>query len=548
MPANSTPFSPTDNPIWLKLFEHKKEIESYHLQRLFAENPQRFQNMHEKTAGILLDYSKNLATEETIELLCHAAESLELAKKIDQLQTGAYINTTENRQVLHTALRDPSSTAPYQKEISNVFSRMENFVNVVHQGDWLGCTGKHITDVVNIGIGGSDLGPKMVTTALADYNTGKVQCHYVSNIDRDDLDQVLATLSPETTLFIVASKTFTTLETLTNAKTAKAWITPIVKNEKDFHQHFVAISSAVDNASQFGIATDNIFPMWDWVGGRYSLWSAIGLSIALSVGMDNFNALRFGANKMDKHFRTAPYKKNLPVLLGLLGIWHINYWNASSYAILPYSHHLRYLPNFMQQLEMESNGKNIRLDNQKVTYHTSPVIWGTVETNGQHSFHQLLHQGTQFIPVDFVVSLTGTKNDRAHHPQLFANCLAQSQALMSGRSYERVKEELSNDSLFDEQIEMLAKHKQMPGNRSSNTLILERISPEQLGALIALYEHKVYVQSIVWQINAFDQWGVELGKVLGKKIHNEMVNKSRSNTFDSSTEGLLAHYQNHQTK
>ena len=548
MPAISIPFQPTNDPAWLKLLEHKQTIGSTHLLDLFAENPQRFQNMHASSSGILLDYSKNLITEETIELLCCAVDSLKLAEEIDRLQTNACVNFTENRPALHTALRDTSESAPYQEEISQVFAKMECFVNAVHSGDWRGCTGKPITDIVNIGIGGSDLGPRMVTTALSDYNTGQVSCHFVSNIDRGDLEQLLTTLSPETTLFIIASKTFTTLETLTNANTAKSWVSQITQNEKDYQQHFVAISSSIDNAYEFGIASDNIFSIWDWVGGRYSLWSAIGLPIALSIGMDNFNALRSGANSMDKHFRTADFKENLPVLLGLLGVWNINYWGASSHALLPYSHRLRYLPDFMQQLEMESNGKNIRIDNQKVSYSTSPVIWGTVETNGQHSFHQLLHQGTQFIPVDFVVSLVSTKDGHEQNPQLFANCLAQSQALMSGRPYKIIKEELLRDSISDEQIEMLAKHKQMPGNRPSNTLIMEKISPEQLGALIALYEHKVYTQSIVWQINAFDQWGVELGKTLSNKIHSEMMSESRNTTFDSSTEGLLTHYRNHQTQ
>ena len=419
--------------------------------------------------------------------------------------------------------------------------RMAAFVQAVHAGAWRGATGKPVTDVVNIGIGGSDLGPRMVTDALYDYHSGGLRCHFVANIDRAELDRTLAGLSPETTLFIVASKSFTTLETLRNAESARAWLSGIIAKETDLARHFIAISANVDRAVAFGIDADNVFPLWDWVGGRYSLWSAIGLSIALAVGMDHFNDLRRGAFDMDQHFRTAPVTENLPVLLGLLGVWYGNYWQAGSHAVLPYAQALRLFPDFLQQLAMESNGKSVRLDNSAVDYATSPVVWGSVESNGQHSFHQLLHQGTQMIPVDFIATLHGGADD-GHHPWLLANCLAQARALMTGKSFDTARQELIDQGMAEKEADALARHKLMPGNRPSNIILLERVSPAQLGALIALYEHKTYVQSLLWQINAFDQWGVELGKVMSKQIHAELTGGAADASLDSATRALIELY------
>jgi glucose-6-phosphate isomerase len=417
---------------------------------------------------------------------------------------------------------------------------MAALVRALHAGEWRGATGKSITDVVNIGIGGSDLGPRMVTDALYEYHAGP-RCHFIANIDRAELDRTLAGLLPETTLFIIASKSFTTLETLRNAESARAWLSGIIAKETDLARHFIAISANVDRAVAFGIDADNVFPLWDWVGGRYSLWSAIGLSIALAVGMDHFNDLRRGAFDMDQHFRTAPVTENLPVLLGLLGVWYGNYWQAGSHAVLPYAQALRLFPDFLQQLAMESNGKSVRLDNSAVDYATSPVVWGSVESNGQHSFHQLLHQGTQLIPVDFIATLHGGADD-THHPWLLANCLAQARALMTGKSYEVAREELIAQGAAEKEADTLARHKQMPGNRSSNIILLERVSPAQLGALIALYEHRTYVQSLLWQINAFDQWGVELGKALSRRIHNELIGGTVDASLDCATRGLIELY------
>jgi len=462
-------------------------------------------------------------------LVVQAAEELRVPVRVEELMSGAEVNTTEYRPALHTALRDFSGRAPYREEIREMLDRMESFVHQAHSGDWRGATGKPITDVVNIGIGGSDLGPRMVTDAL------------YANIDRAELERTLADLSPESTLFIVASKSFTTLETLRNAETAKAWMSDIIRSETDMARHFIAVSASVERAVAFGISEDNIFPMWDWVGGRYSLWSAIGLPIALAVGMEQFDALRRGAYDMDEHCRTAPLKQNLPVLLSLIGIWYTNYRLAATHAVLPYAQRLALFPDFLQQLTMESNGKSVRLDNTPVDYPTSPVLWGSVESNGQHSFHQLLHQGTHMIPVDFIATLQGGMEDE-HHPWLLANCLAQARALMIGKSFETARCELLDQGMTEKEADALAKHKQMPGNRSSNLILMEKISPQQLGALIALYEHKTFVQSVFWRINAFDQWGVEMGKIMSKQIHMAMVGAEAGEKFDAATEALIKVY------
>lgn len=537
----TTMFQPTDADVWKRLSDHYRDTQDIRLQDLFADDPGRFESMHCEGAGLLLDYSRNHVTADTLDLLVQAAEELQLPERVEELMSGAEVNTTEHRPALHTALRDFSGGAPYQDEIRETLEHMDTFVHRVHSGVWRGATGKPITDVVNIGIGGSDLGPRMVTDALYDHWSGKLRCHFVANIDRAELERTLAGLSPESTLFIVASKSFTTLETLRNAETARAWMSGIVHDETDLARHFVAVTANVDRAAAFGIDKDHVFPMWDWVGGRYSLWSAIGLPIALAVGMEQFNELRRGAYDMDEHFRTAPLKNNLPVLLGLIGIWYINYRRASTHAVLPYAQRLALFPDFLQQLTMESNGKSARLDNTAVDYITNPVVWGSVESNGQHSFHQLLHQGTHEVPVDFIATLQGGMEDE-HHPWLLANCLAQARALMTGKSYETAKQELIDGGVPEEEAESLAMHRQMPGNRPDNIILLEKISPQSLGALIALYEHRTFVQSVFWQINAFDQWGVELGKQMSKQIHQYLVGATITEPLDAATRGLIDLY------
>ena len=512
-----------DKEIHSLLSENQKRLERTTLTELFGRDPDRFSNMHAAGAGLILDYSRALADTDTLSLLLHVADDAELQKKIKALLEGAMVNNTEQRPALHTALRDFSGEAPMQDEVQAVLGKMDEVVHQLLSGEWKGSSGKVITDVVNLGIGGSDLGPKLVVDALRDYQTGDVAVHFVSNIDRSDLDRVLETLSPETTLFIVASKSFSTLETLENAKAAKAWLAEAVKDDAGYARHFLAVTGSVDKAVQFGVDPENIFPLWDWVGGRYSLWSAIGLPIALATGMENFHGLRWGATNMDQHFLNTPFSDNLPVLLALLETWYIQYWGAGSYAVLPYDHNLRYFPAFLQQLEMESNGKSVTVKGKPVKYATAPVIWGGVETNGQHSFHQFLHQGTGLVPVDFILSLSA--NDECSHAWLVANCLAQANALMTGRD--------DKDP-----------HKRMPGNRPSNLILLERLSPESLGALIALYEHKVYVMSVLWGINAFDQFGVELGKVVADRIYGRLIGEGEGEEweFDSSTEALISLY------
>lgn len=539
----STAFKPNASPVWENLAAEKLALErTTNLVELFRAESTRFDRMHVSAAGLTLDYSRNLLYQSTIGKLTEAAAACGLQQKIHDLFGGANVNPTENRPALHTALRDFSAEGQYRTEIAAVFAQMAELVGQVHTGNWQGCTGLRITDIVNIGIGGSHLGPMFTTDALAAFSTGHVRCHFVSNIDRTDLHAVIAGLVPETTLFIIASKSFTTLETLQNARTAREWIGSVAKTDADFARHFIAVTAKPAKAHEFGVVEKNVLPMWDWVGGRYSLWSAIGLPIAFSIGMDNFHRLRRGAAEMDRHFAATPFDRNLPVILALLGIWYINFWGARSHAVLPYLHRLRYFPEFLQQLEMESNGKSVRLDGQSVDYPTASVLWGTVETNGQHSFHQLLHQGTGLVPVDFIVSLQPDSNNDNHHPHVVANCLAQANALMVGKSREQaVRELLASGRRWDE-AEQLAAHLQMSGNRPSNMIIMDRLVPESLGALIALYEHKVFVQSVVWNINAFDQWGVELGKVIGNRIHDRLVGRNETDRFDSATEAAIALY------
>jgi glucose-6-phosphate isomerase len=536
-----TIFKPSDSPIWEELAAHRISLEDFSLKQQFSMYPDRFKQMHARGAGLVFDYSKNFITLETVKLLVKAAESLNLQKKIDALFHGDNVNITEARPALHTALRDTSGSGsgPYHSEINNVMDKMTVIVQQIHSGEWKGSTGKSITDIVNIGIGGSHLGPMMVTRALQSYSVGKIQCHYVSNVDSAEIHSVLEPLAPESTIFIVCSKSFTTLETLQNAQTARAWLeSKLPQTSLDYRKHFLAVTAKPEKAAEFGIPEENVLPMWDWVGGRYSLWSAIGISIALSIGMDNFNELRKGAEQMDLHFKSATFDKNLPVLLALLDIWNVNYWESHSHAVIPYVHYLRYFPEFLQQLEMESNGKSVNVNNESITYQTASVTWGTVGTNGQHSFHQLLHQGTRFIPVDFIFEINPALDD--HHNHLVANCLAQANALMTGKTYKDIKQELMESGVVEKEAHEEAMQRTMPGNRPSNTLVLDSLSPQSLGSLIALYEHKVFVQSVIWNINAFDQFGVELGKTISTEIYEKLINNDTEIEFDSSTEGLIS--------
>ncbi|RTZ60844.1 MAG: glucose-6-phosphate isomerase, partial [Gammaproteobacteria bacterium] len=461
----------------------------------------------------------------------------------DAMFSGERINNTENRPVLHVALRNRSNTPilvdgkDVMPAVNAVLAQMRAFSVALRSGEWRGYTGRAITDVVNIGIGGSDLGGHMVCAALAPFADGPAP-HFVSNVDDADIAQVLARLNPETTLFIIASKTFTTRETMVNAHTARDWLLAAAGDDGAVEKHFVAVSTNAEKVRAFGIDTDNMFAFWDWVGGRYSLWSAIGLPIALSVGMDRFEQLLEGAHEMDQHFRTAPLEQNLPVILGLIGIWYRNFLGYASHAILPYANDLRLLPMFLQQLDMESNGKRVNRDGVPVDYDTGPVIWGAQGTNGQHAFFQLLHQGTENISTDFIVAKTSAYDLGEHHRILLANCLAQTEALMRGQTEQEARAALKAEGKSDADIERLAPHKVFPGNKPSNTIVLDELSPKNLGALIALYEHKVFVQGAIWQINSFDQWGVELGKQLAGVIEQELGGKSTAD-HDSSTKALI---------
>jgi glucose-6-phosphate isomerase len=488
-----------------------------------------------------LDYSKNFIDAALLDTFMQLAEQAHLPHAITQLLTGAAINNTEHRPAMHTALRSPQP-AIEAAAIEHAFAKMEKLVQDIHSGTWRGYSNETITDIVNIGIGGSDLGPKMATRALTPFHTGHVRLHFVSNVDPSCLQDLLRHLNPVRTLFIIASKSFTTLETLQNAEAARRWLLTAAPDNTATVRHFVAVSSAIKKAESFGIATDNILPMWDWVGGRYSLWSAIGLPIALAVGMTHFRAMLAGAFAMDEHFRTAPLTQNMPVMMGLLGFWYQHFWQASTHVVLPYDHYLRFFPDYLQQLDMESNGKHVNHAGEDLPYTTGPVLWGSVGTNGQHSFHQLLHQGTHFIPADFVLTLQSHHPEcREQHRHLLANGLAQSQALMCGKSLATVEAELKQQGLDANAVAQLAPHKVITGNRPSNLISIDTLTPATLGALIALYEHKVYVQGVLWDINSFDQWGVELGKQLSGPIFAALSGDT-TQTMDASTQACISRY------
>jgi glucose-6-phosphate isomerase len=535
----------TQSATWQQLATHTAVLP--HMRELFEKNDQRFNAMHLKSCGLLLDYSKNRVNEETLALLFKLANEAQLTDKIAGMFSGDIINNTEQRAVLHTALRSKASqtiNAEGQNivpEVQQTLAKMAEFVEQVQSGQWTGYTGKAITDIVSIGIGGSFLGPKIVTQALRPYWKG-LNCHFVANVDATSICEKLKGLNAETTLFVMSSKSFGTQETLTNTLSAKEWFLAQGASQQDVAQHFVAVTSNVAKATEFGMDANNIFPMWDWVGGRYSLWSAIGLPIALVIGMDNFKELLSGAFDMDQHFQKAPLEQNMPVIMGMLSVLYSNFHGAQSHVILTYDHYLRGLPAYFQQLDMESNGKSVTLNGTAVDYSTGPVIWGGEGTNGQHAYHQLLHQGTALIPADFILPLQSHNPLGEHHNQLASNCFGQTQALMQGRTYEEALAEMSSSKLDDAQKQLIAKHKVMTGNKPSNTLLMDKLTPQTLGALIALYEHRTFVQGIIWQINSFDQWGVELGKVLGNDVLDRIGAENDAQALDCSSNSLINLY------
>jgi glucose-6-phosphate isomerase len=540
--------------LWRELQTHQHEIESLQMSELFVEEPARFERFSIRWKGLLLDYSKNRITPKTMELLLELARQAGLEKKRDAMFDGESINVTEHRSVLHTALRRPSGYTlqidglDLSTEIADVLAQMKDCCERVISGTWTGFTGKRMTDVVNIGIGGSDLGPYMVTEALRPFAHGQLQVHFVSNIDGTHISETLKRLNPETTLFIVASKTFTTQETLTNAMSAREWFLKHATDASHIAKHFVAVSTNRTKVVEFGIDEANMFRFWDWVGGRYSLWSSIGLSIAFFLGFDHFQELLNGAHEMDEHFRQTPLESNIPVLLALLGIWYNNFFASSSHAVIPYDQYLHRFPAYLQQLDMESNGKQVTYDGSAVDYATGPVIWGEPGTNSQHAFFQLLHQGPQVIPADFIVPLKTQNPAGEHHDILLANCFAQTEALMKGKNEQEVRKELEASGCSVSELNMLLPHKVFPGNRPTNTILLEEINPFTLGSLIAMYEHKVFVQGIIWEINSFDQWGVELGKQLAKVIFPEIQGGEKVSGHDSSTNALINAYRAFRTK
>ena len=534
--------------VWSALVSHRQEIEKLHMRQLFQDDAHRFERLSVRWGGLMLDYSKNRITSRSMELLLDLARSVELEKKRDEMFAGEAINSTEHRAVLHTALRRPSGYSlevdglDLSSEIADVLAQMKDCCERVISGTWKGYTGKRMTDVVNIGIGGSDLGPCMVAEALRPFAHGHLQVHFVSNIDGTHISETLKKLNPETTLFIIASKTFTTQETLTNAMSARDWFLTHAADKSHIAKHFVAVSTNRSKVVEFGIDEANMFRFWDWVGGRYSLWSSIGLSIALFLGFEGFQKLLNGAYAMDEHFRNEPLEGNIPVLLGLLGVWYNNFFDVQSHAVIPYDQYLHRFPAFLQQLDMESNGKRVDKQGNRVEYATGPVIWGEPGTNSQHAFFQLLHQSPNFIPADFIVPLKTQNPVGEHHDILLANCFAQTEALMKGKNEQEVRQELEAAGCDASEVSALLPHKVFPGNRPTNTILLDELNPYTLGSLIAMYEHKVFVQGVIWGVNSFDQWGVELGKQLAKAIYPEIQGIESVSSHDSSTNALINAY------
>lgn len=538
----------TNSSAWKSLSAIADSMKTLALKDL-VNTPDRFSKYSIEYNDTLYDFSKNFIDENTINTFSKLAEKVQLKSKIDAMLSGEKINATENRAVLHTALRnklskeiivDGENVIP---KIKAVLKQMKAFADGVHSGSIIGSTGKKFTDIVNIGIGGSDLGPAMVCSALRPYAVEGINAHFVSNVDATDIAETLKTLNPETTLFIIASKTFTTQETLRNARSAKAWfLKDGIRKSEDIANHFIALSTNEKAVREFGISPDNMFEFWDWVGGRYSLWSAIGLSIALYIGFDNFDELLLGAFKMDEHFRAAPFDKNIPVIMAMLGIYYTDFWDAESMAIIPYDQYLDKFSAFLQQLDMESNGKSVTLLNEEVDYKTGPIIWGQPGTNAQHSFFQLIHQGTRLIPVDFIAGVNSHNQIEDHQQMLLSNFFAQTEALMNGKNAETVISELTQAGMNQDDIRQLIPHKNFKGNRPTNSILYKQLTPSVLGSLIAMYEHKVFVQGIVWGLNSFDQWGVELGKQLANRILPELQNTEPISSHDDSTNGLINYY------
>ncbi|MFN3849747.1 MAG: glucose-6-phosphate isomerase [Spirosomataceae bacterium] len=535
----------TQTASFRKLKTHQRTISKKTIKELFAEDKNRFRKFSVKFNDILVDYSKNRINRRTMAYLVDLAKECGLQDAIEKMFSGDKINQTENRAVLHIALRNRSNTPiitdgkDVMPDVNEVLGKMKGFSQEIISGKWKGYTNKSITDIVNIGIGGSDLGPVMVTEALKPYAKGP-KVHFVSNVDGTHIAETLKKVSPETTLFMIASKTFTTQETMANAHSARSWFLATAQNEEFVKKHFVAISTNQKEVEKFGIDPNNMFGFWDWVGGRYSLWSAIGLSIACNIGFENFEALLTGAHEMDNHFKNTPFEKNIPVILALLGIWYNNFYGAESHAILPYDQYLHRFAAYFQQGDMESNGKYVSRDGKTVDYQTGPIIWGEPGTNGQHAFYQLIHQGTKLIPADFIAPATSHNPIGEHHKMLLSNFFAQTEALMNGKTIEEVLGELKGKS--QEEIDKIAPFKVFQGNRPTNSILLKKITPKSLGSLIAMYEHKIFVQGIIWNVFSFDQWGVELGKQLANKIYPELTDNQAIDSHDSSTNGLINQY------
>lgn len=534
-----------ESPAWQALQKHQQSCVALDMRELFAQDPLRFKRFSLEAAGLLLDYSKNRITGETLTLLMNLARAAKLEDQRDALLSGAPINNTEGRAALHTALRNLAKApvavdgVDVMPDVNGVLERMRAYSDAIRSGTTRGFTGKAFTDVVNIGIGGSDLGPLMVTEALEPYTRADLRSHFVSNVDGAHLGRTLKRLDPATTLFIVASKTFTTQETLANARSAREWMIARLGSEAAIAHHFAAVSTNLQATQAFGIPPDRVFAFWDWVGGRYSLWSAIGLPIALAVGMDCFEQLLDGAHAMDRHFAEAPIESNMPVIMALLGVWYIDFWHVHQHAVLPYDQSLHRFTAYLQQLDMESNGKSVTRDGVALPYASGPIVWGEPGTNGQHAFYQHLHQGTQWTPADFILPCRTHYAMGEHHAMLIANCLAQTQALMRGKTSDQARTELLAQGLDDNAVAKLTPHKVFPGNRPSNTLLMEQLTPHTLGALIAVYEYKVFVQGTIWGVNSYDQWGVELGKQLAGTVLQDLRTGGVASTHDASTRGLL---------
>ena len=537
--------TPTKTASWQNLKNHYRKIKNIHMKKLFKTDPERFSKFSIRFNDIIVDYSKNRITDKTLQIFRELAEEVDLRDAIEKMFTGDKINETENRAVLHTALRNRGNTPVYvdgkdvMSEVNEVLKKMEKFSHQIITGEWRGFSGKRISDIVNIGIGGSDLGPAMVTECLKPYKKEGISAHFVSNVDGTQITETLKNLHPETTLFMIASKTFTTQETMTNAFTARNWFLNHAKETKHIPKHFVAISTNTEKVEAFGIDKENMFIFWDWVGGRYSLWSAIGLPIACSIGYENFTELLQGAYEMDLHFRYTPFEKNMPVILAFIGIWYTNFFDTHTEVILPYDQYMHRFPAYFQQGNMESSGKSIDRDGKKVTYQTGPIIWGESGTNGQHAFYQLIHQGTRLVPADFLAPAISHHPIGEHHNILLSNFFAQTEALLQGKTKKEVIQELKKEGMTKEEIQKLYPYMVFEGNRPTNSILFKKLTPRTLGSLIAMYEHKIFVQGVIWNIFSFDQWGVELGKQLAKKIQPELKDDKPVDSHDSSTNGLI---------